>query len=1057
MAEKVKGRTTALDCCLLVILQRLMNNDSVMTCLKLRGGGCMRSRPVPDTDTLADVTITIETSSAAVEGAAEGSDPLAFAVEQDVQPTPRQESSFEHVQGLRTWLQEYTIDVSAWGIGSAKSVEDLHAEISQGKCKVGIEEGRVIRHVSAASMRISRPGSDQYLVESKQVRNGNEWYCDKIPSEQMTRDEHAVAAAIRGVKQELGDTLMTKARSLGILHETCTVRDSASYPGLRTHFTSYEVGVEVEGLPETSFTTSEVDATYTAATPTSESKQTIIEHFWSWRKQLAQLKRGCALVPSQMRLVDRLFAGCSKVTIAPLHGGLSGSLVLKADSFQADSYKGDGSREEPTVLKLDTEKEMRREVEQMRYVHSLISDGVVSIKREPEYLDGYGALLIETAGACWVMPEFYGKLDDVNLIRTFKRMLIEMLTAPDEAHVMAQFDACCAVVRELWWSGGPLSKLSLTTASRHQTKALEVGGLVEETLRDLGERMALLFVAPDQTSTRFALPKLMDAVGKLKLKLDPKKHAKKFGESFVHDEALTEHDLWSDAACEPLVELLRKLHALSSSTSTTMPRCTWLAEWRPLLAYQHNDLNPANVLVDVQGMAWLIDFARSTVKNPWTDTAQMIARLLFQVHPIPLSLEDLRVALSQSRKTKANLLKDTLELKEESIKLLQDVLGDGCPNAAALAESIRTLGDAEGGGELRRILIPLLATAANTSDEQIRVMCAAVDTLLGISDTQPAPSALRVMAARKPKESWPQALRLVFELCTTSLGLTRQVLRKCQQQQMQAEDGSDAADAEHPAAFLIALLKCTLEFLRYPQLSSGQKRVVWHATLRLAAALSKALDGAPEAVDDSAISDLPSALKLERGRPVLLKGNNARVPQVDTGLLQPEEVFVFAKSSIPQVEFDTLHPKHHMVVTSDSSPSFSPADMRSLSEQLMVADTSLRQRGLCTQGGWQLTNDLLQLIEGHRKMLRELMTLDQALRTVLFSKRKPRQKQAPEILQNAAQLLLDVREDVNLRSIDELAKAAHAASIEAKFVKLITQGKVSSLPAERVVTGRAQV
>lgn len=54
-------------------------------------------------------------------------------------------------------------------------------------------------------------GSGQYLVESKQVRNGNERYRDKIPGEQTTRDEYAVAAAMRGVEQELGDTLMTKA------------------------------------------------------------------------------------------------------------------------------------------------------------------------------------------------------------------------------------------------------------------------------------------------------------------------------------------------------------------------------------------------------------------------------------------------------------------------------------------------------------------------------------------------------------------------------------------------------------------------------------------------------------------------------------------------------------------------------------------------------------------------------------------------------------------------------------------------------------------------------
>ena len=83
------------------------------------------------------------------------------------------------------------------------------------------------------------------------------------------------------------------------------------------------------------------------------------------------------------------------------------------------------------------------------------------------------------------------------------------------------------------------------------------------------------------------------------LQLEPiKKHAIKFGDSFVHDAALTQHRGWSDEACAPFVKLL--------ATLTAEPLAE-LASWRPLLKYEHNDLNPANVLVDVRGMAWLIN------------------------------------------------------------------------------------------------------------------------------------------------------------------------------------------------------------------------------------------------------------------------------------------------------------------------------------------------------------------------------------------------------------------------------------------------------------------
>mmetsp|Transcript_27620 Transcript_27620/g.74439 ORF Transcript_27620/g.74439 Transcript_27620/m.74439 type:complete len:164 (-) Transcript_27620:468-959(-) len=85
---------------------------------------------------------------------------------------------------------------------------------------------------------------------------------------------------------------------------------------------------------------------------------------------------GCLRLSSlQMKMVERLFHGCSRVIIAPLAGGLSGSLVLTADSYDAK-----GQREEPTVLKLDKQKEMvGEEVAQTRYIHKLVDKGVIQI------------------------------------------------------------------------------------------------------------------------------------------------------------------------------------------------------------------------------------------------------------------------------------------------------------------------------------------------------------------------------------------------------------------------------------------------------------------------------------------------------------------------------------------------------------------------------------------------------------------------------------------------------------------------------------------------------
>ena len=49
-----------------------------------------------------------------------------------------------------------------------------------------------------------------------------------------------------------------------------------------------------------------------------------------------------------MRLLERAFEDCSRVVVTKLHGGFSGSLVLKTDSYGLDDR-----RDEPTVTKLD--------------------------------------------------------------------------------------------------------------------------------------------------------------------------------------------------------------------------------------------------------------------------------------------------------------------------------------------------------------------------------------------------------------------------------------------------------------------------------------------------------------------------------------------------------------------------------------------------------------------------------------------------------------------------------------------------------------------------------
>ena len=336
-----------------------------------------------------------------------------------------------------------------------------------------------------------------------------------------------------------------------------------------------------------------------------------------------------SLNPTRERLIESMFAGCQKVLVSPLHGGLSGSLVLRTDSVDAN-----GRWEEPAVMKLDTEKEMRKEVVQTNYIKGMAGEGIINIQRGPIYLDGEGAVLLEMAGACWVMPEFYSSAesDDAELIRTLKKDVTMLLVAAglekrqeDESLIhslsrsasqllltmggrespmdtLAGTESLVATLHELWSVGSPLSNLALNTTQREVASACEAGGRFSAWASDLTERLVGLFLPPE-TSAEIPSgyeppPMLKDQLQSLQkeLNLDKSKHTKRFSTSFVHELG---SDVWGGDESAPLGKLLVLLKKLSTSDS-------W-AEWRPLICHVHGDLNFGNILVDARDSLWLID------------------------------------------------------------------------------------------------------------------------------------------------------------------------------------------------------------------------------------------------------------------------------------------------------------------------------------------------------------------------------------------------------------------------------------------------------------------
>ena len=85
---------------------------------------------------------------------------------------------------------------------------------------------------------------------------------------------------------------------------------------------------------------------------------------------------------------------------------------------------------------------MKQEIERTRSAVECIGASAVRILLGPYFAhetgealnesdaadDDHAATKLELAGACWVLPDFYGKLEDVELISTFKKHLVRQLS-----------------------------------------------------------------------------------------------------------------------------------------------------------------------------------------------------------------------------------------------------------------------------------------------------------------------------------------------------------------------------------------------------------------------------------------------------------------------------------------------------------------------------------------------------------------------------------------------------------------------------------------------------
>jgi len=175
-------------------------------------------------------------------------------------------------------LQSKSIDISKWGKGIFKSVDNLFDEIRKSDCILTDEPTRII---SIAVIKIIR--ENNILIEqSQKMRNGIFRLRNKLPREKIKIGESIKHAAIRCLNEELNIS-NNDFRILSIKEEPKVfLKESDSYPELITKYNQYDVSVQAKSLPLNDFSTNEK----------GEEHDPVEIHFWRWvpLNQITNLK-----------------------------------------------------------------------------------------------------------------------------------------------------------------------------------------------------------------------------------------------------------------------------------------------------------------------------------------------------------------------------------------------------------------------------------------------------------------------------------------------------------------------------------------------------------------------------------------------------------------------------------------------------------------------------------------------------------------------------------------------------------------------------------------------
>ncbi|MDO8507472.1 MAG: hypothetical protein Q7S53_02795 [bacterium] len=145
------------------------------------------------------------------------------------------------IEEIRETLLNHGVDITQWGKGCSKSLENLVDEVRDGEAELAVDHnGEISRISNIVKADIlyndAATGKKFKLVEDKQVFNDGrerERHIDTSIGEKMKPKESAQEALERGIEEELGISSLTDIKSK---EDKIVERESKSYPGLLTKY-----------------------------------------------------------------------------------------------------------------------------------------------------------------------------------------------------------------------------------------------------------------------------------------------------------------------------------------------------------------------------------------------------------------------------------------------------------------------------------------------------------------------------------------------------------------------------------------------------------------------------------------------------------------------------------------------------------------------------------------------------------------------------------------------------------------------------------------------------